>query len=286
MVDISKAMDDTSAYGRQQAGLVELSSHLAWLSDLAFGESEHEEGAGGSNGTSSSSGNATEEREPAVPGAEHQGGAGLVVFPTIECIVLLLMCLYLLWGYADKKRTSLCMKLLTLVGWFLSFALVVFLPLDIYMTKQADPGTDDPASGEEYVLLSWWAFSYWTGNILGFFVIPLVQGYVLAGEFQRMERVQRAILLNVPIFLLYFVSFIVLLLMIYFLDDSKNILDQQGILAVVVAVCLAAGFTLLVCFLGYGLVKIPVQMWVQSNYSGKLNRLLFKVAIYEDQIID
>ena len=66
-------------------------------------------------------------------GAELQGGASLVLVPTVECIVLLLMCLYLLWGYADKKRTSVCIRLLALVGWFLSFALVVFLPLDIYM---------------------------------------------------------------------------------------------------------------------------------------------------------
>ena len=66
-------------------------------------------------------------------GAELQGGASLVLVPTVECIVLLLMCLYLLWGYADKKRTSVCIRLVALVGWFLSFALVVFLPLDIYM---------------------------------------------------------------------------------------------------------------------------------------------------------
>ena len=202
---------------------------------------------------------------------EHRGGAALVILPAIECVVLLLMCFYLLWGYADKKRTSLCMKLLTLVGWFLSFALVVFLPLDIYITRMpASTGPSDQGA-DGSVLYSWWAFSYWTGNILGFFVIPLVQGYVLAGEFQRMERVQRAILLNVPIFLMYFVSFIVLLLLLHFLDtkkddDQKSILDQRGILAVVIAVCLAGGFTLLVCFLGYGLVKIPVQLWVHSDY--------------------
>lgn len=181
------------------------------------------------------------------------------------------MCFYLLWGYADKKRTTICMRFLTVVGWFLSFALVVFLPLDIYITRMPVGPSGQAESADESVLYSWWALSYWTGNMLGFFVIPLVQGYVLAGEFQRMERVQRAILLNVPVFLLFFFGFIVLLLALYFLDtkqddNDKSILDQQGILAVVIAVCLAGGFTLLVCFLGYGLVKIPVQLWVHSNY--------------------
>ena len=78
----------------------------------------------------------------AIP--EHRGGAALVILPAIECIVLLLMCFYLLWGYADKKRTSICMKVLTVLGWFLSFALVVFLPLDIYISRMpASTGKND-----------------------------------------------------------------------------------------------------------------------------------------------
>ena len=109
------------------------------------------------------------------------------------------MCLYLLWGYADKKRTSILMKILTVAGWFLSFALVVFLPVDIYLTKarasisNKNMSPDDPDSTEgepkDYALIGWWALSYWLGNILGFFIIPLVQGYVIAGEFKQSERI-------------------------------------------------------------------------------------------------
>ena len=49
---------------------------------------------------------------------------------------------------------------------------------------------------------------------------------------------------------------------------------------------IAGGLFLLVCFLGYGLVKIPSQMWVQSDCEAKLNRIYFKLGIYEDRIID
>ena len=154
--------------------------------------------------------------------------ADLVLIPLIECIILFLMCLYLLRGYADKKRTSLCIKMLTVLGWFLSFSLVVFIPVDIFMSnnmKQINSGDD--AAGEEKeaepsYMFEWWAFTYWAGNILGYFVIPLVQGYVIAGEFHMMERIQRAILLNVPIFLIYFLCYLILLLLLYVLDQNNS----------------------------------------------------------------
>ena len=63
--------------------------------------------------------------------------------------------------------------------------------------------------------------------------------------------------------------------MIYFLDSTKSILTHQGIIAIGVAMAIASGLTLLVCFMGYGLVKIPVQMWVWSDYAAKLNRIYF-----------
>ena len=120
--------------------------------------------------------------------------ADLVLIPLIECIILFLMCLYLLRGYADKKRTSLCIKMLTLIMWFLSFSLVVFVPVDVFMSnnmKQFQSDTSSPSSSDDPAasdpsnsyMFEWWAFTYWTGNILGYFVIPLAQGYVIAGEF-------------------------------------------------------------------------------------------------------
>ena len=183
--------------------------------------------------------------------------ADLVILPGIECIILMLICLYLLWGYAERKRTSIFVYLLTLVGWFLSFQLVVFIPLDIFIVRNMESNQSaDSDVDQEPKMHAWWAFTYWIGNALSFFIIPLVQGYVLAGEFQKIERVQRAILLNVPIFLIYFLGFLILLLMIFFLD--KSILKYPGVIAIGVAMALAAGLWLLVLFMGYGLVKIPV----------------------------
>mmetsp|Transcript_19572 Transcript_19572/g.30107 ORF Transcript_19572/g.30107 Transcript_19572/m.30107 type:complete len:126 (+) Transcript_19572:613-990(+) len=45
------------------------------------------------------------------------------------------------------------------------------------------------------------------------------------------------------------------------------------------------GFFCLILCLGYALVKIPVRFWVNSSIREKYKRLLFKIAVYEDQII-
>ena len=81
----------------------------------------------------------------------------------------------------------------------------------------------------------------------------------------------RSFLINVPYYLLYFASFVGLLFFIIYYDkrdgDSNNdILSDQGILAVAIALSIAFGFFTLVCLLGYGLIKIPISYWQESSY--------------------
>jgi hypothetical protein len=37
--------------------------------------------------------------------------------------------------------------------------------------------------------------------------------------------------------------------------------------------------------MGWGIVRIPIDTWIESNLQAKLNRILFKVASYEEKII-
>jgi hypothetical protein len=53
----------------------------------------------------------------------------------------------------------------------------------------------------------------------------------MAGEFSKYDKIYRAIMFNVPFFLLYFVSFIFLLGFIFYIDSSdgeagSNILNK------------------------------------------------------------
>ena len=109
---------------------------------------------------------------------------------------------------------------------------------------------------------------------------------MMAGEFTGVEKMQRSIKMNMPWFILYFVSFVGLLLFIYFLgekDENGNsvILNKKGIISVAVALSIAFGFILLILFLGYGLVQIPIAAWKNSELQESLNRELFEVATVE-----
>jgi hypothetical protein len=64
------------------------------------------------------------------------GGSEVILIPIIELLALFIFCLYLLWGYADKKRSNYFVQFVTFIGWFLSFSLIVFIPLDIYLSHK------------------------------------------------------------------------------------------------------------------------------------------------------
>lgn len=124
---------------------------------------------------------------------------------------------------------------------------------------------------------------------MNWLVIPLLQGYDMAGEFQTTEKMYRSIIMNIPFYLLYFFSFVGLLGFIYFIDNrdddsENNILSGQGILGVMIGMSLAFGNFLLVLFLGYSFVKIPISYWTESKPSEKIKRLLFKIAVFNEQI--
>jgi hypothetical protein len=150
----------------------------------------------------------------------------------------------------------------------MSFCVIVFIPLDIYLNeKYTDISLAKGKDKEEdHLLLEWWSISYWSSYILNWIIFPILQGYVIAGEFQVYDKIYRSLIFNVPFYLMYFFSFVGLLLIVFFIDNGddnheNNILDGEGILAVIIALSLSFGFLLLVCLLGYALVKIPLSWW-------------------------
>ena len=64
------------------------------------------------------------------------GGNLLICIPILELLAFFIFCFYLLCGYADKKRSNYFVKILTLIGWFLTLSLIVFIPLDIYLSNK------------------------------------------------------------------------------------------------------------------------------------------------------
>jgi hypothetical protein len=59
-----------------------------------------------------------------------------------------------------------------------------------------------------------WSVNYWTVFILNWFVLPILQEYLAAGDFTRRERVLRSLRNNIPLLLVYFVTFIIILIVL------------------------------------------------------------------------
>ena len=213
----------------------------------------------------------------------------MIVGAGVQCALILVFCIYMVRGYADPKQTPLIVYIIVIGGWFISFSVLVFIPLDIYLTEKYEWAKDDSAPGDGHILFDYWAISYWSSYLFNWLIIPIIMGYVTAGEFSFYDKIYKSFLRAMPYYVLYMVSFIVLLGIIFWIDsnnndNSKDILGTQGILAVIIALSLAFGFLLLITLLGYSLVKIPIRFWVYSDYQWKLNRILFEISNLEEQI--
>ena len=57
-----------------------------------------------------------------------------IVLPSIETTLVFAITVYLVRKYADLNRTPYVVMLMTVIGWFMGFSMIVFIPLDIYLT--------------------------------------------------------------------------------------------------------------------------------------------------------
>ena len=100
----------------------------------------------------------------------------------------------------------------------MSFSVIVFIPLDIYLNEEYT-NVDEDTGLERAFLYDWWAISYWSSYLLNWVLIPLLQGYVTAGEFGISDKIYRSIVSSVPFYLLYCLGFIGLLFVIFIIDN-------------------------------------------------------------------
>ena len=76
--------------------------------------------------------------------------------------------------------------------------------------------------------------------------------------------------------------------MVFFFGKDENghnqILDNRKFISVLVALSIASGFMLLVLFMGYGLVKIPLRTWTYSDLNIQLERVYYQIARNEAEL--
>ena len=57
-----------------------------------------------------------------------------LLVPILEILVVIVLIAVLIHKYADKQRTPIVVVLLTALGWFMGFSMIIFIPLDVLLT--------------------------------------------------------------------------------------------------------------------------------------------------------
>ena len=65
-------------------------------------------------------------------------GNNVLIVGVVGSVLLLLFCIYSAWKYAAKGKTPLYVYILTTFSWFLSFMIILLIPLDIYTVRRID----------------------------------------------------------------------------------------------------------------------------------------------------
>ena len=118
-------------------------------------------------------------------------------------------------------------------------------------------------------------------------VIPFSMGYLEAGDFTKAGRAWYSIKYNTPFYLAYVIGFLGLLAFLYWTKWGQSIMGSGfSVVGTIIGLNIAGGLLLLAVTLGYGIIKIPIQLFKYSSYERRLRYNYYKVGYHEDRILE
>ena len=113
---------------------------------------------------------------------------------------------------ASKTSASTTIKVFTFIGWFLGFATIALLPLDIALAdSKASPNENHLNS----MRLFWRAF-YWGTFTFAYLVVPIMSYYEDSGELEPKKRLIEALKMVGATYAIYVVIGVIFLLVLWF----------------------------------------------------------------------
>ena len=173
--------------------------------------------------------------------------------------------------------------LLVIVGtswWLGACSLIVLLPLDLASAVARSvngtiKGID--GAGMEHA----WAWTYWVTFILAWVVCPVAMEYHAAGDFTPKDKLKTALKSNIKFYIACAVVIVVVVILILLAGVSIVELPSFTIAAVNFY-----GLVLIVVMLGYGLVKIPRNLWMRGSTESRLNEVFYQAPRKHESLLD
>ena len=175
-------------------------------------------------------------------------------FPLVAGLIVVCLCAKLLYSYAAKDA-SLLVYLCTFTSWILSFGIIAILPYDVYqsLANQRDPDL-------KFV----WDGIYWTVFALCWLVLPLLQCYLLAGDFSFFRRCCSALLMHAWMLTLFGAGTAAIIIYLLIVQE----MTKDKVTAVLMVLGNTWGLFLVMTLLGYGLIEVPRSFWRKGNMKG------------------
>ncbi|KAG5456303.1 MAG: LMBR1-like membrane protein [Olpidium bornovanus] len=222
----------------------------------------------------------------------------------------------LLTSYGNRKTAPYFVQLVALVSWLGPFCVPFLLSLDISAHvkrltlflisafcvmfaviprfRAAATVYDKCSSSPECVrrapfayvsqeeLHGMWSAIYWSAFCVTWGTIPVLQAYISSGGFDFRSKLRDALRANLVYYLAAGLAGGSLLV---YIAVKKQIDTTAALRAVVMAASNAWGLTLIVLFLGYGLVAIPRGLWQSADTWWCLRRAEFRAAELQEDAI-
>jgi hypothetical protein len=132
----------------------------------------------------------------------------------------------------------------------------------------------------------WWYVYFYGSYLINWTFNPFMMGYTDSGSFTIKGKSWDSIRYNFPWYMLYLGFFLVFCGFMYLTAWGRQLTDNGGgVLGVLIGLNLAFGLLWLALIVGYGMVKIPIACWKNSDMESRLDYFCHKVAHYDDQII-
>lgn len=236
-----------------------------------------------------------------------------VASATLLFATCFLLSTYTLRTFLSFQRTPFYVYLCSWIGYFLSISVIFLVPLDVavtsYMTCEAVSQnasllnatgivwtnpilgnlTNDTVQCDRpfnYIppahLEILWNCIYWSSYVATWVVFPLLQSYVVSGEFTFGARLKAVLKENLILGIVAVSVCFVLWLIIFFVFNNQS----NAIIQAVITAGGMWGITVLVCLLGYGLVFVPRKYWRMGDRGTSLMRLQVTLAGLYDEVED
>lgn len=218
-------------------------------------------------------------------------------FVAMGFITLAVPIYFVLGHYVSYRKLPPYATVTSFLGWYLSFAILLLVPLDISSTayracaEEHNAHSDGLESQQDaepchrplfYVpgtyIDYFWGVLYWTSFVLCWAVYPLMQNYSTAGDFTPAEKFKTTIRENAWFYVCCATAGISFFVIYVIFTGNANPLPTF------MALGNAWGLLLLIAFLGYGLVALPRLLWRLSSPATAFERYCFALVKARDDL--